>query len=217
MATAIFTGVDTGAMHYSASYDASRPNVNSSEVVVYIYIRAYTQNEYFGYNLYLNYLNLNGSRVADMGWIKDNSPNTFDKTVTFGPYYIYTTSTSIPNCYISLTSTNNSGNSGKYNYGNFTISCPAYVEPNINSLSVSISNVTMTSWTVNWSTDRAAKNVYYEWQTNGGSWSSDIAGESGINKTSGSFTVSGKTHDTQYRIAIKAQAYASRKLDKLVI
>lgn len=210
MAT-IFSGVDTGSVRYDASYTTSRPDVNSAQVVVYVTIRAYTSSsagEYFGYNLYLNYININGSWVAGNSEIKANSPSQFDITKTYGPFYVNTTGTSIPNCYISLTSTNNSGNSGKYNYGNFSMSCPAYVEPNIASVSMSLSNITMTSVKISWSTDRAAKAIQYKKFENG-AWGGWTGAQSSINTTSSNFTVSGLTHSKYYAFQIRAQSYTS--------
>ena len=151
---------------------------------------------------------MNGQTLVSGHCIKENSPNTFNSTATFGPYYVDTTGTSIGGVSINVQSRNNSP-SGDWTSGTYNISCPAYVEPNIATVNVSISSITMTSMYVSWSTDRAAKQVNYT-TNNGGNWA---VGQSGINTTSGGFTISNLTHDSTYQVVIRCMLSNVWKLD----
>ena len=209
MSQTLVSGADAGQVRYDLTCVTYRDNVNSSEVKVYFHLHCYlrSSNSYFGYNLYIEELKLNWGAVISGHCVKENSPNKFDFWCDFGPYYVYTTGTSIGGISLNMNSRNNSP-SGDWSGGDWSVSCPAYVEPNIAWVNNNISNTTMTSFKVSWSTDRNANQLNYRlWYDN--AWHDWTAGQTGINTTSGSFTISGLTHNKYYAVQLGARSATS--------
>lgn len=128
MSTTIWSGLNAGVVRYDLTYDAWRPDAYGTEVKINFHLHVYlrSSSSTFGYNIVWNSMWCAGvRRVADRE-VKGNSPNKFDFWVDSGEFSVWTSNNYVTGVRLIMTSTTNSGSSGKYDTGtDINISVPA--------------------------------------------------------------------------------------------